>query len=395
MSAGAIAADGGYRILDQRCAVILRDLFNQMIGNERHHMSPPESTSPTLGHDILVVGGSAGSIEPLQRMIAVLPADFPAAIFVVIHIGGHLSYLDKLLVRTAKLPVVLARNGQPIRHGCVALAVPDEHLLLHDEHLLLRRGPQENRTRPAIDPLFRTAACTFGGRVIGVILSGGLNDGTAGLKAVKECGGLAVVQDPDDAEVGDMPRSALSNVLVDHVVPASDLGQLLVNLVTLPAARTPPIPFGIRLEAAIAVQEKNRMVEMDRLGMRSRFTCPECQGTLWEIADGDLLRYRCHVGHAFTVDAMVVAQAAEMEGILWRLLRSAEESDELVSRLAEHAREQQNEPIARQWETRARRYKQDAALVREMLEERNIQEVAAGRVYGEERQQFKRSSGGF
>jgi two-component system, chemotaxis family, protein-glutamate methylesterase/glutaminase len=389
----AIAADPRHGFLGPQCAIVAPDLFNQIVDKRTRHMNPPERTAPDSGHDILVVGGSAGALEPLQRMIAMFPADFPAAIFIVIHIGGHLSYLDKVLLKNAKLPVVLARNGQPIRHGCVSVAPPDRHLLLHDRHLMLRRGPQENRTRPAIDPLFRSAACTFGGRVIGVILSGGLNDGTAGLGAVKECGGLTVVQDPNDAEVGEMPRSALRAVAADHVVPASDLGRLLVNLVALPAAQTPPIPFGIRLEAAMAVQEKNRMVDMDRLGTRSRFTCPECQTTLWEIAASDLLRYRCQVGHAFTIDAMVAAQAAEMEGILWRLLQSAEESDELISRLAERAREQQNEPIARQWETRARRYKQDADLVREMLEERNIEEAAADRVHGEERHQFKRSSG--
>jgi two-component system, chemotaxis family, protein-glutamate methylesterase/glutaminase len=205
----------------------------------------------TQYHDIVVIGASAGGLQPLQRLLADLPADLPAAVFIVLHIGAT-SHLAEVLDRIATVPVLRAKSGQPIEPGRIYVAVPGVHLLLHDQHILLRRGPRENLVRPAIDPLFRSAACTFGGRVIGVVLSGALNDGTAGLRAIKQCGGLAVVQQPNDAAVPDMPLSALAYAEIDHVAPVSRLGGLLARLVRQPAGETPTIPLEIRLEAAIA-----------------------------------------------------------------------------------------------------------------------------------------------
>jgi chemotaxis response regulator CheB len=194
----------------------------------------------TQYHDIVVIGASAGGLQPLQRLLADLPADLPAAVFIVLHIGAT-SHLAEVLDRIATVPVLRAKSGQPIEPGRIYVAVPGVHLLLHDQHILLRRGPRENLVRPAIDPLFRSAACTFGGRVIGVVLSGALNDGTAGLRAIKQCGGLAVVQQPNDAAVPDMPLSALAYAEIDHVAPVSRLGGLLARLVRQPAGETPTI----------------------------------------------------------------------------------------------------------------------------------------------------------
>lgn len=316
--------------------------------------------------DIVVIGASAGGLQPLQRLLADLPGDLPAALFVVLHVGAA-SHLAEVLGRTAALPVLQAKSGQKIEPGRITVAVPGLHLLLHDHHILLRRGPRENLARPAIDPLFRSAACTFGARVIGVVLSGALNDGTAGLRAIKRCGGVAVVQQQDDAAVPDMPRSALAYAEIDHVAPAKALGALLARLVREPAGQTPPIPLDIRLETAIAAQELAGMETDEQLGSVSRFTCPECHGTLWEIDDGSLLRYRCHVGHAFTAEAVLQGHTTKAEEMLWSLMRAHQERAALARRMARQERSWRRDALAEQMLSRAHGYDEDAEVIRRLL----------------------------
>ncbi|MEA2779919.1 MAG: two-component system, chemotaxis family, protein-glutamate methylesterase/glutaminase [Rhodospirillaceae bacterium] len=325
--------------------------------------------------DIIVIGASAGGLQALQHLMKDLPADLPAAVFVVMHIGTS-THLAGILDRAGGLPVSQAKSGDPIETGHVYVAAPDMHLLLHDGHLLLRRGPRENLARPAIDPLFRTAACTFGARVIGVVLSGALNDGTAGLQAVKRCGGIAIIQDPADALVPDMPLSAKRYVDVDYSVPIAEMGDLLARLVAEPAGKTPEIPFDVKVEATIATQELADMDTEDRLGVRSRFSCPECHGSLWEIGDGRILRYRCHIGHAFTGHGMMAAQAQEVEQLLEKLLRSHSERAELARRMAERERTDHRDRLADRLEERARDYQRDAELMRELLVNRDSDLIA-------------------
>lgn len=310
-------------------------------------------TNEVLRRDIIVIGASAGGLQPLQRVLSDLPVDLPAAVFVVLHMGAT-SHLVEVLDRVAALPVVAAGSGRPIQPGRVHVAVPGVHLLLHDMHMLLRRGPRENLARPAIDPLFRSAACSFGARVIGVVLSGALNDGTAGLLAIKRCGGVTVVQQPDDAAVREMPLSALLRMDIDHVAPAAALGGLLARLALEPAGETPPIPLEIRLETAIAAQELPGMETEERLGKPSSFTCPECHGALWEIDDDSLLRYRCHVGHAFTADAVLRAQTTQAEEMLWSLMRAHQERAALARRMAQQERQQSRDALAEALLQRAR-----------------------------------------
>lgn len=316
--------------------------------------------------DIVVIGGSAGGLEALQYVLGGLPPHFPAAVFVTLHIGP-VSYLPQILGRACALPVLPARSGDPIDRGKVYVAVPDVHVLLHAEHVLLRRGPRENLTRPAIDPLFRSAAASLRGRVIGVLLSGSLSDGTAGLRAIKRCGGLAVVQEPDDAIVPLMPESALRHVDVDYVRPAVDIAGLLDRLVREPAGPDVDVPTDIRLEAAIAAQELADMKVDDMIGTPSRLTCPECGGALWEIEDGSLLRYRCHVGHAFGADAVLSAQGEEIEKTLEKLQRAHQERAALARKMAERQRIGRRHNLAEQLEARARGYEEDAALVQELI----------------------------
>jgi two-component system chemotaxis response regulator CheB len=303
-------------------------------------------------------------------------------VFVVVHIG-QVSYLPEILDRAGPLEAQPAKNGDAFRTGCIYVAPPGFHLLLHDDHMMLRRGPRENLARPAIDPLFRSAALSYGASVIGVLLSGSLSDGTAGLRAVKAVGGVAVVQHPKDALVPAMVESALHYVEIDHCLPAAELGGMLARLVAEPAGETFAAPQAMRLEAAIAAQEHSTMKNEDRLGELSVFTCPECHGPLWEIEDGDMLRYRCHTGHAFTADAVMEAQAVEADDILWSLLRSHQQRAAFAKRMAERIQAKQRSELAAEIGRRAKEYEADAAVIERILESRRVQVTGNGEVGAE------------
>ncbi len=326
--------------------------------------------APHANHDIVVIGGSEGALEALKVVLAGLPQDLAASVLIVLHLGS-VSYLTSILKPVSKLPVIEAVGGLPIGPGKVYVAVPGAHLMMHDSHLLLRRGPRENLTRPAIDPLFRSAAVTFGSRVIGVLLSGGLSDGTAGLLAIKRCGGLTIVQSPEDAVVPDMPRSALRHVDVDHVSGAAAIGQLLARLVGAPAGPTPAeMPVDLRLQAAIAAQELPDPNEKGGASRESRprFACPNCGEALWEVPDESMLRLRCQFGHAFAADAVLGAQDTEIEVTLGRLLRAQREWAALARLLARRERRERRQALADELEARARDHEQGAQLVRQLMQ---------------------------
>lgn len=318
------------------------------------------------GHDIVVIGGSAGGVEAARRVVCELPPDLPAAVFIVVHIGEG-SQLAGVIDRAGPLPACQPAGGEPIETGRIYVAGPGAHLLLHDGHVLVRRGPRENLSRPAIDPLFRSAAASHGGRVVGVVLTGLLDDGASGLRAIKRCGGLAVVQDPSDALFAEMPANALRATVPDHVASLAELPALLVRLVREPSAPTPAIPVDIRLENAIAAQELSDMRADDRLGTQSPFTCPDCQGALWEIEDGDMLRYRCHVGHAYTAETVLSAREEEIERLLGGLLRSHQQRAALTRRMVERERHGRHSRFVERLEARARDYEDDAELVRRLF----------------------------
>lgn len=337
------------------------------------------ATATSATHDIIVIGGSAGALEALRILIKDFEPDLPAAVFVVLHLGAT-SRLGDILAKAGPLPVVPATSGERIESGKIYVAVPGVHLLLHDGHILLRRGPRENLSRPAVDALFRSAAASFGGRAIGVVLSGALADGSAGLRAIKRCGGLAVVQDPADALISSMPSSALRHVDVDHVCRMEDMARLLGRLVRQPAGKTPEIPLDIRIEPAIAAQDLADMRADDMLGTPSRFTCPECHGALWEIEDGSMLRFRCHVGHAFAADAVLASQGEEIDRLLGTLLRSHQERAALVQRLAERERANHRHALAQHLESRARDYEHDVEIMKKLLRNGEVDSgVTAGR----------------
>ena len=272
-----------------------------------------------------------------------------------------------MLGSTSRLPVVTAEEGQSFASGHVYVAPPDRHLIVGHDHVHVRRGPRELGSRPAIDSLFRSAAVNCTTRVIGVLLTGLLNDGTSGLQAIKRCGGLAVVQDPSDAAYDEMPRSAIRHVATDHVLPLEEISAGLVALAREPRPPAGEIPGEIRAEALIAAQELRDMDHLSRSGSISPITRHECHGSLQEIVDGELVRYRCHTGHAFTLETLGAIQADEWERALYGAFRAQQERAMLVRRMANEARREGAARSAEQLQKRALSYEEGAELLRRLI----------------------------
>jgi two-component system chemotaxis response regulator CheB len=289
------------------------------------------------GHDVITIGASAGGVETLKKLFGQIPADLPASLFVVLHISPYSSsLLPSILAKEGTLPVFSAEDKARVKRGCVYVAPPDHHLLLERNRMRVVRGPKENRHRPAIDPLFRSAAWAYGPRVVGVVLSGTLDDGASGLWAVKTCGGVAVVQDPADALFPEMPANALRSIEVDHCLPLVEIVPLLVRLAHEPVedSRKRAVPEKIRIETEFVTMEHD-IEDMKKLGVPSAFTCPTCHGALWELHDDELLRYRCHIGHAFSADSLLAEQTESLEQALESALRATEEKAATLRRLSE------------------------------------------------------------
>lgn len=319
--------------------------------------------------DIVVIGASAGGVEALSQLVRDFPADFPAAVFIVLHIAPHSkSVLPDILSRNGALKAHHAVDGEPIQKGAIYVAPPDHHLLIQEGVVRVIRGPRENGHRPAVDPLFRTAARYFSTRVIGVVLTGSLDDGTAGLEAVKSRGGVAVVQDPADAFHAGMPTSAIRNVNVDHILPLSLIGAALIELTQeLVEENTTPVSEEMNMESEIARFSEPALQAHNRPGVPSGFTCPECHGALFELHEGELVRFRCRVGHAFSPDSLLAEQTNALESALWIALRALEESASLSRRVADRARAQSRNLPADTFEERAEEAERSAALIREVL----------------------------
>jgi len=288
--------------------------------------------------DIIVMGASAGGVEALRAVLGNLPEDLPASILVVLHISpDHRSVLPRILESVGPFRATHATDGEALERGRIYVAPPDRHLVLNDSVVRLSSSAREGGHRPAIDPLFRTAARFHGARVIGIVLSGALDDGTAGLVAVKQRGGVAVVQDPEEALCGDMPRSAMENVEVDYCLPTAGIAKLLDRLAREPVELHSPIPSLLEQETDIALE---RNAESDGApGKPSEFACPSCGGVLNEVHDGKVLRFRCRVGHAYGVASLTADQQDKIEAALWAALRALDDRVALNRRLAARATE--------------------------------------------------------
>jgi two-component system, chemotaxis family, protein-glutamate methylesterase/glutaminase len=345
-------------------------------------MFPASGDAPTLAdtpdgvrcHDIVVVGASAGGVESLITFVRSLPVNVPATILVVLHVpASGASALPRILERVGKLRVDIAAPQQELQPGRIVIAPPDRHLVVVGNQLRTSRGPRENGHRPAVDVLFRSAAGAGGPRVIAVIMSGSLDDGTAGAIAVKKAGGLVLAQDPAEAAYPSMPESVIKHVEVDHIATAAQLGAMVNQL-----CRTPATPLTLASARNLIAPDDERAAVYDvpiadeGPGQPAGFGCPECHGALFKIEDSGLLRFRCRLGHAWSWHTLLLEQGQELENALWMALRTLEEKAELSIQLADRAAERGSVLSCNRFTEQAQEATSSAALVRRLLENPTI-----------------------
>lgn len=318
------------------------------------NVSPEETKisgngNPAGNQRIIVIGASAGGFEALKKIIKDLPPDFNASIFIVWHMSPDIrGILPQVLNRLNTIYAAHAYDKEEIKPNRIYVARPDHHLLIEEGRVRVTHGPKENRFRPAVDPLFRSAAYAYDKRVIGVILSGALDDGTAGLWTVKHYGGVAIVQDPMDAEVASMPENAMRQVKVDYCTGVSQLADLLVRISKETVTQNTQAMKDERIRKEIQVAAEERALEKGILnfGELSPFTCPDCHGVLSKITDGNITRYRCHTGHAYSADALIAAVTEKIEDSLYSAIRSMDESIILLNDIGDHYAEANHPKLA-------------------------------------------------
>lgn len=314
--------------------------------------------------DVLAIGTSAGGVEALQALASGFRHDLPASVLITIHLSASFrSTLDTILSSAGPLPASFARDGEPLLRGRIYIAPPGHHLLPESDRLVLGNGPRENGCVPAIDPMLRSVARCCGGRTVGVVLTGLLGDGASGLLALGQSGGVTVVQDPGDAAFEGMPLAAINRMKPDYVVPLSEMASLLDRLVRQPEQPTSPPLDRLRLEAEVARTGASAMEDMDRVARRSTFTCPDCGGVMWEIEEDDRIRFRCHIGHAYTAELMSLAQDDLLRRALAAARRAFREKVELMNRLEGQATAKGHTRIAQIWRKRLEEYREQADLI--------------------------------
>ena len=321
------------------------------------------------GHDIFVVGASAGGIDSLSNLVHELDPHLPATVLITLHIHEEApNILPQILSKHGPLPAKQAENGEKLRPGQIYISPPGVHMILADGQIQLSNGPRINGMRPAIDPLFRSAAQFYGPRAVGVILSGTLNDGTAGSYRIKRHGGIVVAQDPSDALFPSMPLSVIENVPVDLVLPAAEIGKAINRLANEPIPQGDPGMSDQDLELSHEIE--NDFKEFEEHGNSSThsiLTCPACGGVLWELRDGQIVRYQCHVGHIYSPETLFEEQADKLEGALWTALRALVEKAALSNRLAIRARQRGIESMEYIYLDQAQQAEHDANLLRQVL----------------------------
>jgi two-component system, chemotaxis family, protein-glutamate methylesterase/glutaminase len=328
----------------------------------------PRGEEKSAVHDIVVIGCSAGGVEALPKLLSKLPEDTPAALFVVMHVGAtSVSFLPQIIGRATSLPVDHVRDGEKIEPGRIYVAPPDNHIVLDDKKVHLNHGPKENRHRPAVDPLFRSAAEHHGSRVIGIILTGALDDGAAGLHAVKRCGGLTLVQHPEDASAPGMPTSALQVVEVDHCVPLLRMRTLLPQLIKSPPGQ--PAKAGCHEEAkTFNLNHTMTLKEMEqKYGHPSGMICPECNGPIWETAEGKVTQFRCLVGHAYSPESFVAEEGVAVERSLWVAVKTLQERASLLRRLSDKSQSMGQSITSANFREQAKESEDHAEVIRNIV----------------------------
>jgi two-component system chemotaxis response regulator CheB len=303
---------------------------------------------------IIVIGASAGGYQALADLVASIPADRGIAIFAVLHMSKN-SMGDVVIQHLQKRTAIICKMGtdlETIQGGHLYLAPPDHHLMLKKGSMRVHNGPRENRWRPSIDVLFRSAAANYGSHVIGIILSGLLDDGTSGMSAIKRSGGVCIVQEPDEALYPDMPTNVLNMVDVDYRVPLSDMGYIVTDQVSKQPEVSSAIPDDVKLEAEITERMVSGMEQLEQLGKHSNLTCPDCGGGLWKISKDGIHRYRCYTGHAYSERLLSEKQSDGVEASLWVSIRMLEERRNMLTIMAGHETEAGH--VAQSLETKRR-----------------------------------------
>lgn len=321
--------------------------------------------------DIVVVGASAGGVQALSRFVAEFPREFSGAVFVVLHIAPSGSVLPSILDRRSELAASHAVEGETIQPGRIYVAPPDRHLLLEPDRVRVLTGPRQSGHRPGIDALFRSAAWAYADRVVGVLLSGTLDDGTLGLQAIKRDGGLSLVQDPADALYKSMPQSAIAHDSPDLIGTAAELGQFVVELAAngTDDSASAMVRGGDEARPLLRVEDALEGNVDTRDGELAPYTCPECNGSLWEVNEGELIRFRCRVGHSYTEEAMLAAQGTAVEAALWNGYRALQERIALKRRLSERLAQRGAAAAAQRLEHEARQAEEHAEVMRQVVEQ--------------------------
>ena len=323
-----------------------------------------------MHRDVVVIGGSAGALDPLKQIVGDLPANLPAAVVVVLHLAAtSKSALAPILNRVGGLQAVIPRDGDPLKPGYLYVATPDHHLALTDDAVRLTHGPRINGARPAIDVLFRSAAESYGDRVIGVILSGGLDDGSAGLAAIRAAGGMGIVQAPDDAMIDSMPRNAIDVAAPEHVLPAAKIGSMVARNIHESAGEEHELQTrgGVQMEAVGAV---------DTPGQVTGITCPDCHGSIWlQTGDGGEVALTCRIGHSYSPESFYEIQAGNVENALWAGVRSLEEQASLAGAMASRAARFDEQEVSKRYEGRRRIANENADALRRLILDRSENQV--------------------
>lgn len=327
--------------------------------------------------NIIVIGASAGGINEIIKLTADLPAAIPAAIFIVHHLPAHTeSNLYAMINRHSKVPAERAQHGVTFEAGKIYCARKDKHLLLEDGKIVLSKGPRENRFRPSIDALFRSVAYEHKERVIGVILSGALNDGTAGMSNIKRFGGICIIQNPNEAAFESMPLEVSKYVDVDYSLSVDKMGELLGKLVLepikKPAAALPNYEELIELEVKIAKNDNALRAGVFEKGIQTPLTCPDCHGAVVQYRDGNLIRFRCHTGHSFTSDALLYGITENVEKDLWQVMRGMEENNFVLRTLGNRLKEVGQTKEANKFFEKAEMIIKKSRRIHDLLEEVKI-----------------------
>ena len=323
-------------------------------------------------HRIFTIGASAGGWNAIEMALKEISPKVNASFLVVVHssfdmISSFTSYLN----RKIEMEVLDAQENMTIEKGKVYIAVPNQHMVVIEGKLTNSYGPRENLFRPSIDVLFRSAAVDFGNRCVGILLSGRLNDGTVGLEAIKRCGGEAIIQDPKTAEFSGIPLTAQKFVEIDYTAQIEEMGELILDLIDKPLPKKIDIPYTIRREAEIATKIRSQVRTEDFLGEKVPLSCASCGGPLWRIKDTDIERYRCHVGHSFSQESLLLAQNENLEETLWVCLRTLEEKKVLMLNMAEKFKSKGSDHIARSYSDKIQEVDEHIDRLRQLMDIRD------------------------